>query len=309
MTFRSILAWRPWRRLAPVLGVLGLGLALLTTTPARAADDEPAAAPALWVITDADSTLYLFGSVHVLKPDTEWRTPEIEAAFASAEDVWFELSNPDDAAAALPIIRQHGLSPDRPLSSRLDAGDVERLDAAARAIGASAALMDPMRPWFAAVNLTMAQLIKAGYQPGTGVDMILLARAREDGKTIRAFETLDQQLGLFAAMPETVEMAFLRHALDGVDQATEQVGGMVAAWRTGDAEGLERLLVAEWKTDFPDLYQTLLTDRNIDWADQIEARLEGSGVTFVTVGAGHLVGPDSVQAQLARRGVVARRLE
>lgn len=292
-------------------GALGLlltaavALPVLTPGPAAAQD----AAPALWVVRDADSTLYLFGSVHVLKPDTAWRTDRVDQAFASAQDVWFELSNPDDAAAAVPFIQQHGLSIDRPLSSRLGAEDIARLDIAARSIGASAAQMDPMRPWFAAMNLTMAQLVRAGYQPGTGVDLILLNRARTEGKEVRAFETMEQQLGMFAGMDEATELSFLRYSLDGFDDAIELTNGMVETWRTGDTDGLAHLMLTEWKVDFPAVYDLLLTRRNIDWADQIEERLKGSGVTFVVVGAGHLVGSDSVQAQLAQRGITATRVE
>ncbi|HRO32217.1 MAG TPA: TraB/GumN family protein [Brevundimonas sp.] len=300
-------------------GALGLlltatvALPALTPTPAAAQnaapDAAPEAAPALWVVRDADSTLYLFGSVHVLKPGTDWRTDRVDQAFAAAQDVWFELTNPDDAAAAVPFIQRHGVSRDRPLSSRLSAEDFGRLDVAARAIGASAAQMDPMRPWFAAMNLTMSQLIQAGFQPGTGVDLIMLKRAREEGKDIHGFETMDQQLGIFAGLDEATEMSMLQYSLDGFEHADQIVDGMVLAWRTGDTDGLDRVMHTEWKADFPAVYDALLTQRNIDWANQIQERLKGSGVTMVIVGAGHLVGSDSVQAQLAQRGITATRVE
>ena len=290
-------------------GALGLALTaafvLPLATPARAQD----AAPALWVVRDADSTLYLFGSVHVLKPDTAWASDRVDAAFDSADEIWFEIPDMDDPNAGLAFIRQNGISQDRPLSSLLNAEDLARLDAAARGIGASAAQLDPMRPWFAAVTLSVAQIVKAGYQPGSGVELTLLARAREAGKPIKAFETVDQQLGILAGMPEEEQLEFLRYSLKGVDEATEVLDGMVAAWRVGDADGLEAIVIDEWRRDYPELYGAMLTRRNADWAEQIEDRLEGAGVSFVIVGAGHLVGDESVQTFLARKGITATRVE
>lgn len=298
-------------RAGRILAGTALGLALTAafvlplTTPARAQD----AAPALWVVRDADSTIYLFGTVHVLKPDTAWASARVDQAFDSAGDIWFEIDNPDDTAAILPLMREHGLSPDRPLSSRLSAEELATLDVAARSIGASAAQMDPMRPWFAGLTLSIAPLTKAGYAAGSGVELTLLARAKEAGKDIHAFETLEQQIRMLATLPEDVEMSFLRSSLEDYDRAIELLDGMVAAWRTGDIDGLDAVMVEEMQRDYPELYRIMLTDRNADWANQIEERLKGSGVTFVAVGAGHLVGSESVQTFLARKGITATRVE
>lgn len=282
-----------------------VALPLLTPAPARAQD----AAPALWVVRDADSTIYLFGTVHVLKPDTAWASDRVDQAFDSAGDIWFEIPDPNDTAAIMPLIQQHGISMDRPLSSRLTAEELATLDVAARSIGATAAQMDPMRPWFAGLTLSVAPLAKAGYAAGSGVELTLLARAKEAGKEVRAFETLEQQIRMLATLPEAVEMSFLRSSLEDYDRAIELLDGMVAAWRTGDVDGLDAVMVEEMARDYPELYRTLLTDRNADWANQIEERLKGSGVTFVAVGAGHLVGDSSVQTFLAQKGIAAARVE
>ena len=292
-------------------GALGLALTaavalpMLTPAPARAQD----AAPALWVVRDADSTLYLFGSVHVLKPDTQWSSARVDAALDSADEIWFEIPNMDDPSAGVAFIQQNGVSPDRPLSSLLSADEMTRLDAAARGIGATGAQMDPMRPWFAAITLTIAQVVKAGYQPGSGVDLTLLARARAAEKPVKGFETVDQQLGIMAGMSEADQVGFLRYTLEGVDEADAVLGGMVEAWRAGDTDRLNAIIIDEWRRDYPALYEALLTRRNADWAEQIEDRLEGSGVSFIVVGAGHLVGTESVQTFLARKGITATRVE
>lgn len=273
-----------------------------TTAPAAAAPIQ-GQGPALWVIKDADSTLYLFGSVHVLRPTTGWASPRVEAAFDSASDIWFEISNPDDQAAVMPLIQQHGLSPETPLSSRLTPEENVELEAAAQAMGASAAQLQPMKPWLAALSLSVAPLVKAGYDPKSGVELVLKARAEAAGKPIHAFETIDKQIGILANLPDDVQMAFLRETLKDYENAVTLLDTMVEAWAKGDVATLDRVMVEEMKAASPALYQALLVDRNTDWADQIQTMLEGSGTAFIAVGAGHLTGDESVQAILQQRGV------
>ncbi|WP_425981929.1 TraB/GumN family protein [Brevundimonas sp. TWP1-2-1b1] len=273
-----------------------------TTAPAAAAPIQ-GEGPALWVIKDADSTLYLFGSVHVLRPTTGWASPRVEAAFDSASDIWFEISNPDDQAAVMPLIQQHGLSLDTPLSSRLTPEENVELEAAAQAMGSSAAQLQPMKPWLAALSLSVAPLVKAGYDPKSGVELVLKARAEAAGKPIHGFETIDKQIGILADLPDDVQMAFLRETLKDYENAVTMLDGMVEAWAKGDVATLDRVMVEEMKEASPALYQALLVDRNTDWANQIQTLLEGSGTAFIAVGAGHLTGDESVQAILQQRGV------
>ncbi len=321
MTVFDRLAARTRRLTMTAMGaVLGLALtgsldaaqmqAIAQTSPAVVPVATPQAqgrGPALWVIRDADSTLYLFGTVHVLKPDTAWGSAKVDAALAGASDVWFEISNPDDQAAIIPLIQQYGVSPATPLSSLLTPEELADLDRAAQAIGASAAQIDVFRPWFAGLTLSMAPLVKAGYDPSSGVEMVLKPRAAAAGKTIHGLETIDKQVRVLANLPEDIQLEFLRSTLSEFDEAAVQLDQMVSAWATGDVEALNRVAVAEMKTEAPHIYEALLVQRNTDWADQIQTILAGSGTGFIAVGAAHLTGDDSVQAILARRGVVAER--
>ena len=274
----------------------------------RAVPQAQGQGPALWVIRDADSTIYLFGTVHVLRPTTAWGTAQVDAAFDSADEVWLEISNPDDQAALIPIIQQHGLDPANPLSSRLTTEEFAKFDEAAKAAGASGAQLDVFRPWLAAIQLSVAPLVKAGYDPQSGVELILKARAQAAGKPVKGFETLDQQIRILADMPEDVQLGFLRSTLEDYDQAATMLDGMVTSWSTGDVAGLERVMVEEMQTETPQVYEALLVRRNQDWANQIQTLLAGSGTTFIAVGAAHLAGEDSVQEILEDRGVAASRL-
>jgi uncharacterized protein YbaP (TraB family) len=268
----------------------------------------PAAAdPALWVVRDKDSTLYLLGTVHVLKPDTVWRTPAIDKALAEADELWIEVDT-DDTAAMAPLVRKYGLDPANPLSSKLTPEQKTRLDAAAVSMGATGAAFEPLRPWLAGLQLSMGPLMKAGYDPASGVEAKLKAAARESGKPIRTLESLEQQIGFFGDLPPAVEMAFLLSALDEMDSGPAMLDALVAAWSAGDVQALNDLMVVEMAADYPELYEALLVRRNRDWAGQIQTMLAGDGVSVIAVGAAHLVGDDSVQALLEKRGLKVERL-
>jgi hypothetical protein len=298
--------------------VLGLGLAVTVISPVHAQVATPVAeaapairavppaegrGPAMWVIRDADSTLYLFGTVHLLRPTTGWGTDRIDAAFDSADRLVLEISNPDDQAAVVPLVMQHGMSPATPLSSLLTAEEIATLDEAAKTIGLSAAQMDPFRPWFAALTLSVAPLQKAGYDPSSGVELILKARAEAAGKPVTGFETIDEQIRILAGFPEDVQLAFLRSTLEEVEDASVELDKLVEAWAAGDVEAIETLGVDQMRESSEEIYQALLVRRNTNWANQIQTMLEGSGTAFIAVGAAHLAGDDSVQEILEQRGV------
>uniref|UniRef100_UPI003B58656F TraB/GumN family protein n=1 Tax=Brevundimonas sp. FT23042 TaxID=3393749 RepID=UPI003B58656F len=279
--------------------------------PATAAAATPraeGAGPALWVVRDADSTIYLFGTIHVLRPTTAWATDRVDAAFDSADQIWFEVTNADDQAAALPIIQRLGLSPQTPLSSLLTAEEKADLDAAAASVGLPAAQLDIFRPWFAGLTLSVAPLVKAGYDPQSGVELVLKARAQAAGKPLHGLETLEEQVGLLAGMPEEAQLDFLRSTLEAFDDATTELDRLVGAWADGDVDAIERYGVDEMKDD-REVYETLLVRRNTNWAGQIQTMLDGSGTAFIAVGAAHLAGDDSVQAILEGRGVHVERVE
>ena len=290
--------------------LFGLALLLPGGAPAVAQNAVAPAAipraegpgPALWVIRDADSTLYLFGTIHLLRPTTGWGTDRIDQAFASASRLIMEVDSPEDQAALLPLIRQHGLSPDRPLSSLLTPAELATLDAAARTLGGSAADMEPMRPWLAGVTIQSASIIRAGYAPGSGVEPVLKARAQAAGMTVSGFETPDEQIRMLASFPEEGQLTYLRRSLDEFGAAQTGVDRLVEAWAAGDVEAVRALAVDPMR-DTPLLYDVLLVRRNTNWADQIQTLLEGSGTVFIAVGALHLAGEDSVQQILLGRGV------
>jgi uncharacterized protein YbaP (TraB family) len=177
------------------------------------------------------------------------------------------------------------------------------LNTIAASAGMPAGQIDIFRPWLAGLALSVAPLMKAGYDPQSGVELVLKARAEAAGKPIQAFETIDKQVGILAGMSEADQLASLRLLMESWGDATAELDGMVAAWASGDVKALETLAVDEMQVETPALYEALLVRRNTDWANQIQTLLEGSGTVFIAVGAAHLAGDDSVQEILGDRGV------
>jgi hypothetical protein len=290
-------------RAAKFAAAAGAALAFLASQPASAE-------PGIWVVKDKDSTIYLFGTVHVLKPETQWRTPKIDEAIAASNELWLELPGMSDeemAAAMMPLVMKVGLSPDKPLAQRLTPEEYKSLLEAAKLANLPEQLIAMARPWFAAIGISASAYTRAGYDPKSGVEEKLKASFGERSIKAQGFETAEQQLNIFASMSEDEEMAFLRSTLKEYDQAPVELDKMVAQWAAGDVASLGKMLVDQTKEISPALYDEILAKRNANWAVKIREMLKGSGTVFIAVGAGHLLGPDSVQAQLKKKGIEAKR--
>jgi len=304
-----------------MLGALAVGTALLIAPSAKA---EQTAAPAsvapvaipraegsgppLWVLRDADSTIYLYGTVHLLRPGTKWGSDKVDAAFDSASEVWVEIANQDDQSAVMPVLQQHGMDPSRPLSSLLTPEDFAAFDTLARANGASGAALDVYRPWMAAFMVSMNGPLQAGYRPDAGVDKTLMDRARSTGKTLRGFETADIQVRLIAGMSEEAQIAYLNHYVRNTDGIVPNLDQTVEAWIKGDAAEVGRLTRYNTGDVHADVHRAALIVRNENWVRQIEDMMAGSGTVFVAVGAAHLMDNDSVIDMLTAKGFTVERL-
>lgn len=276
-----------------------------------AAVAQPAAAdPALWVAKGPHATVYLFGTIHVLRKDQSWKSPAVVAALAASQDIWLEVPHLNDAAQARSVTQQLGFDPRHPLSTVLSHKDLARLDRDAKAIGVAQGekAFESMRPWLVAVMLEGALIRHAGYDPRSGVEEQLLRDKAVAGKPIRGFETFAQQMHFFADLSEKREIDLLENTLADFDKGPRDLNALVIAWSRGDQAAIAHIMVDELKEPFPALYRILLVKRNAAWADKIAALLQGSGVDFVAVGAAHLAGPDSVQHMLERRGVTVTRV-
>ena len=266
------------------------------------------AGPPLWVVKDADSTVYLFGTIHYLRPGTAWGSDKVDAAFAGADQFWVEVADQDDPTSVAAVAQQHGVTPDRPLSSILSAEDFAAFDKAAQGVGANGAALDAYRPWLAAFIVAGTAPMQAGYRPDAGVDKTLMDRARAEGKTIHGFETADRQLRLIAGMSEEAQVAYLNNYVRNGGQIVPKLDQTVAAWLKGDAAEVGRLNRLSTRDVHEDIHRAALIVRNADWTDQIETMMKGSGSAFVAVGVAHLADQDSLIDMLKARGFTVERL-
>lgn len=283
------------------------GVAAITSWAAPAV-----AQPAFWAVKDADSTLYILGTVHLLRPETVWHTDKLDAAIAEASELWLELPTTNAEAMAaemMPLVVQYGLAPGNPLSKQLTPEEMKTLDEAAKLAGATGAQLNAFRPWFAALTISNAAVTRAGYDPTSGVDSKIEAAFRARDIKPRGLETAEMQIKVFAGMSPEQELRYLRETMEEYENAPVELDKMVAQWASADLAGMEEMFVTEMKTEEPDLYAALLTNRNANWVGQIEKILAGKGVSFMAVGAGHLIGPDSVIAMLDAKGIKAERVQ
>jgi len=266
------------------------------------------AEPALWVARQGGATVYLFGTVHALKPGLKWETPKIATAFAESQELWLEADDADPKTVQ-PIVAQLGMDRAHPLSGKLAAADVPRLDAAAKAAGLPGeTALEPMRPCLAALTLATLPIVKAGYDPAKGVDNVLKAKAAAAGKPVHGLETAEQQMHFFADLPQARQVDMLRAVLDEVAGSTAGIAEIMEAWENADLATIDKFMNEENAEKYPDLHAILILDRNRAWAAKIAERLRsGKGVTFMAVGAAHLVGHDSVQEALKARGISVAR--
>jgi len=276
----------------------------VASVPAPALED---ADPAVWVVRDEDTTIYLFGTFHLLDA-RPWFNDEVRTAFDASDELVLEAIIPENPAEMQGIVLRYAVDQQgRRLSQYLTPEQIETLNRALGRLGVPPGAFDPLEPWFATLMLANAAALELGVGADNGPETILSHAARERGIPIGELEGLEWQMRMFDGLPEETQLAQLRQALDNFDQLADQLAPMLAAWSTGDVEALREIMAAQGSQD-PAFHRILFTDRNNSWAGWIVERMERPGTVFLAVGAGHLAGEDSVQAVLAARGVAAERV-
>jgi len=269
------------------------------------------AAPAMWRVTGPSSQIYLFGTLHALAPADQWRTPAYDAAYDKAQVVWFEadLGKADPVSISL-LLNRYGVDPAKALSEKLAPADLVTLKTQA-----DLSRIDHLRPWAAAMMLSMQPVLAKGADVAAGADAQVTREARAGGKQIKTFETLEDQARMFASLSEPAEVQYLsdviheRHAPPQKISLNPSASPLESEWLAGDLVKLGPGLVGELAHGNPGLYDALLKRRNLAWADKLTAEMAGDNVELVNVGALHMVGPDGLPALLAARGFKVERIQ
>ena len=252
--------------------------ALTAASPASAPATQAPDAPAMFVVRDADTTVYIFGTFHALDGRSQWFSPQVRGAFEQSGELVLET-----------------LVPERPQPGQI------ATPLRAPSVIPSASFLATTR---LAINAGKAQ----GMQVGNGADMVLRRVAEAEGKPVEGLETLQLQIDMFSRLPATPAAQPTQPSATGsMDSLSRAMGEMQAAWKRGDQSVFVRML-GQLQQASPDTYRMMFTERNARWADWIRARMQAPGTVFVAVGAGHLAGPDSLLVRLAERGIPSQRV-
>lgn len=300
------------------------------TSPDVAADTSPDSPPTesasaappvplLWKVSDADNSLYLLGSFHMLKPSDYPLSGDVDAALADAEALLLELGPEEMNSPALGIaMGQAAMRTDgSKLGDQLDSQAAAQLDdwlaanaASLQKMGMTPEVLRIFEPWFGGLMISIVEMTKQGLNPEFGLDKHMAAAAAKAGIPAAGLETGAQQIALFDEMSFEAQLQMLKESLEEVDSASQEIKKLHALWRAGDAKGLWTGMATDMRNDYPLLYQRINVQRNDNWIPKLQARLEqpGSDDTLVVVGALHLLGEDGVVEKLRVRGYTVQRI-
>ena len=250
-------------------------------------------------------TVFLAGSIHLLRAGDAALPAAIEQAYGEAERLVMEIDLDDiDPAAAAAFTQQHATyGPGDGLRRTLGERRWQRARVEFERLGLELATLDRLEPWAVALLYSVSSLARLGFEPALGVEEQLKTRALADDKPIGGLETLEYQLGLFDALPPADQARLLELTLDDTAGSLREADALTRAWREGDERALARLLLREYRR-FPGLYEPLVHGRNRNWVPQVEALLRETDDTLLIVGAMHLVGERGLIALLRERGLV-----
>lgn len=266
------------------------------------------AIPAMWRVGSGRSQITLYGTIHALPKGTDWFSPKASAAFAKADTLVVEMVAPQQPGAMAAVIRQIGMLPAPvPIRDRLPQDQRARYDAMVKASNLPLAGLDGMKSWLAAISLVQIEMLSAGIDPAAGVDVTLIARARDAKKTLLGLETARGQLEIFNGLPETEQRLLLASAISESGEGRAQMRALVAAWAAGDADRI--LKDFDDASLSPEMEARLFTNRNRAWADWMQLALKRPGRRFMAVGAAHMAGPHGLIAMLKARGIKVKRVE
>ena len=292
------------------LALTGCGEKTETPAPeAASADGRYTPGPAIWKVTDEDTTLYLFGTVHLLKAGTDWRSDAFEAAWSEAGTLYLETDMSMEAQLETQqLMNRMGMNETgTKLSGFFSAEELEIVKEGAREAKLPFAMLEPMRPWLAMLIISVQQYITEGADPTAGVDFVLGQEAVNLGKERRFFETGGEQISFFADFDDEAAADMLIEGLVYAKENPDLFDRMTTDWLAGQPEKLAEMINESMTTDTA-LVEVLLYQRNRNWVEELARVMEDeTGVFLVAVGAGHLAGENSVQDYMAEKGYVAER--
>ncbi len=291
---------RSFRRALPALVIAFILLA----PPGRAEESKDAGKKHfLWKVSSRTSTVYLVGSIHLLRQSDYPLDPVYEHTYADSRTIFFEV-NPSamDEQKIRRVTTEKGMyAAQQSLSTALSKSTLDAVKPRLAGMGVNIEQAERMRPWLLSLVLAVAELQRLGYDADHGLDRYFMNKAAKDGKKTGGFETAEYQVNLLANMPDAMQEQMLLQTLQDLRETEQYFGEMAATWQQGNAKGLEAFLLKSFR-EYPAIYQSLIVERNRNWLPVLEELLRQKENTMVVVGAAHLVGKGGIIAELSRTG-------
>jgi len=263
----------------------------------------------LWKVSSGTNTVYLLGSVHLLKQDDYLIDRSIEEAYENSSQVLFEvnLDTTDEQKIQQLVITKGTYTDARTLKDDLSNKTFEAARKFLSDMGMDIEQFKTFKPWLLATTLSISELQRLGYDPSQGVDKFFYEKAKKDGKRVDGFETAEYQLSIFSDMPVSVQDALLLQTMKELHDLGMQFPLIIEAWKSGDSQALSNILLNSFK-EYPGIYKALLVDRNNKWLPKIQTLIGLKENSLVIVGAAHLIGADGIIASLKYKGYRVERL-
>lgn len=263
----------------------------------------------LWRVSKEGHVMYVAGSVHVLRPEDYPLPPVMESLFRSSAGLVEEidLTHFDAEGAQLQMMKIGAYPPGQSLKTALPPATYARVKTLAEKQKVDMEMLEPMRPWLASIVLLDNQLVQAGFDSASGVDIHFADEAEGLKKPVIGLEQASYQLGLLAKLPDKAQQDMLLQSLDDAAGLDKDMQKLLGAWHAGDTAALEQELHQEFDP-YPEVYKSVVVDRNQAWIPKLESLAISGKQYFVVVGALHLVGPDGLLARFQKDGFKVEQL-
>lgn len=308
--FNFVRAGCVWRPLALLVSLLfGLNsMAPLKLQAESHLESRATTKSCLWEVSSSQATVFLLGSVHILKHDTYPVSPAAKKALLQSKVVVLEVDLDEiDSFSSQQLLREKGFLHGEILEDTISPKALSLVIEKTEELGLSFDQIRSFKPWLLMVTLTTTKLRKLGFDPIHGVDRYFFDQAKRRNKEILSLESIEYQLDRLDGMSTKTQELVLLQTLEELDVVGEKFDEILMAWSKGEVEALEALLFESFE-DFPVVFQRLITDRNKNWMPKIQRFLDQTGTTLVVVGAAHLLGPEGVVQLLKNQGYKVKQL-
>jgi len=302
-------SWKSIVTLFVLLAVAICGNAGVASCEETAKGTETESKHTLWRISSEENSIYVAGSIHLLREEDYPLADALEKAFEESDVLVLEmdLARAYDTKGAMMMVRQSRLEEGETLEKMLSQETYAMASGIISEMGFEMGMYERYKPWFFAMTLVLTKLETLGFHAGTGVEFYLHKKAVEAGKEIVGLETMEFQLGLFESFSRLDQEMLLRQTVKDLDIIEKYLDRLVKAWKTGDVETLEELTLESFK-EYPTIYEQLVTSRTKNWVPVIESLLKRGRKCMVVVGTGHVIGNEGLVELMKKKGYKVEQL-